>query len=39
MFDDREILSCAVILIVVTDLIIDKEITYPLDVSHYTGKK
>ncbi|HDZ1752852.1 TPA: hypothetical protein RRX76_005265, partial [Klebsiella pneumoniae] len=39
MFDDREILSCAVILIIVTDLIIDEEITYPFDVSHYTGKQ
>ncbi|HEO9243325.1 TPA: restriction endonuclease [Klebsiella variicola] len=39
MFDYREILSCAVILIIVTDLIIDEEITYPLDVSRYIGKQ
>ncbi|WP_397325227.1 restriction endonuclease [Pantoea agglomerans] len=37
LFDDREILSCAVILIIVTDLIIDEDISYPLAVSRYTG--
>ncbi len=39
MFDYREILSCAVILIIVTDLIIDEEIAYPLDVSRYIGNQ
>ncbi|CAI0699210.1 Restriction endonuclease [Serratia liquefaciens] len=34
-FDYREIFSCGVILIIVTELIINEDITYPLDVSHY----
>ncbi|HII4349572.1 TPA: restriction endonuclease [Enterobacter cloacae] len=37
LFDEREILSCAIILIIVTDLIVDEDISYPLDVSRYTG--
>ncbi|MBX9370152.1 hypothetical protein, partial [Morganella morganii] len=39
MCDYREIPSCAVILIIVADLIIDEEITYPLDISRYIGKQ
>jgi hypothetical protein len=37
LFDDRETLSCAVILIILTDLIIDEDIIYPLDFSRYIG--
>lgn len=39
IYDIRQILSCGMILIILTEIIADEDIEYPLDVSRYIQKK